>query len=100
MQHEPHFRPLPQQLQSHHHQSPTLAQPQVSPQMHSQLSPGQTGSVTPGSESLAVDPGLEDVDEHPNKRQRLDENQDPYREDEAVMNALAAHNSGNVYGSE
>jgi hypothetical protein len=64
--------------------------------MHSQISP-QTGSETPGSESLAVDPSLEDPDEHPHKRQRLDEeNQDPSLEEQAVMNALAAHNNPSV----
>lgn len=38
-----------------------------------------------------MDPGLEDPDEQVAKRPRLDENQDPTLEDEAVLNALAGH---------
>lgn len=53
----------------------------------------QAESETPGSESLAVDPSLEDSDEQPAKRPRLDENQDPSLDDEAVLSALAAHNN-------
>lgn len=50
---------------------------------------------TPGGEELAVDPSLEDADieEHAAKRPRLETNQDPSLEDEAVMNALTAHNN-------
>lgn len=63
--------------------------------MQSHISP-QPGSETPGSDALAVDPSLQDPDEHPPKRQRLDESQDPSVEDEAVLNALAAHNHPSI----
>ncbi|KAH8907221.1 hypothetical protein BR93DRAFT_928093 [Coniochaeta sp. PMI_546] len=58
--------------------------------------PPQTESATPGSESLVVDPSLEDSDEQPAKRPRLEETQEPSLEDEAVLNALAAHNNPNA----
>ena len=68
------------------------------------------GTHTPGAEDndIAVDPSLEDADnddesEEPVvKRQRL-QSQGPSLEDEAMMNALAAHNSrsaGENYGNE
>ncbi|KAK0705123.1 hypothetical protein B0H67DRAFT_499020 [Lasiosphaeris hirsuta] len=63
-----------------------------------------TQADTPVADDLAVDPSLEDADaddEHAAKRPRLDEN--PSLDDEAVMNALAAHNdpsSGNPYVPE
>jgi hypothetical protein len=44
---------------------------------------------------MVVDPSLEDSDEHPAKRPRLEEAQGPSLEDEAVLNALAAHNNPN-----
>ncbi|KAK3320952.1 hypothetical protein B0T19DRAFT_253922 [Cercophora scortea] len=58
----------------------------------------------PGDDDLAVDPSLDDVDvgdvddasQHMAKRPRLDPNQDPSLEDEAVMHALAAHNNPNA----
>lgn len=84
---------------------PTLhpQQTQYQPQMHQQASPPmqshvspQTGSGTPVSDSLALDPSLQDADEHPPKRQRLDESQDPSVEDEAVLSALAAHSDPSI----
>jgi hypothetical protein len=87
------------QIQQSLHPQQTQYQPQMhqqaSPPLQSHISP-QTGSDTPGSDSLAVDPSLQDTDEHPSKRQRLDESQDPSVEDEAVLNALAAHNHPSI----
>lgn len=60
------------------------------------------GSLTPApadadadavEEPLSLDPSGEDLDEPPIKRQRLDDNTDPALEDEAVLNALAAHSN-------
>jgi hypothetical protein len=46
---------------------------------------------------VAVDPSLVDSDDGPApKRPRLDETQEPSLEDEAVLNALAAHNNPNA----
>ena len=45
---------------------------------------------------MAVDPSLTDSDEQPAKRPRLEETVEPSLEDEAVLNALAAHNNPNV----
>ena len=58
--------------------------------------------VTPVEDDLAVDPDLEDPEEHAAKRARLDDSQDPSLEDVAVLNALAAHNNppGDVYDQE
>ena len=56
----------------------------------------QPESASPGSESMAVDPSLEDSDDPPAKRPRLEEAQEPSLEDEAVLNALAAHNNPNA----
>ncbi|KAB5585790.1 hypothetical protein GE09DRAFT_1048833 [Coniochaeta sp. 2T2.1] len=48
-------------------------------------------SETPGSDAMAVDPSLDDQISQPAKRPRLEENVEPSIEDEAVLNALAAH---------
>lgn len=61
---------------------------------------------TPADDELAVDPSLEDADddqEHAAKRPRLDDNQGSSLDDEAVMNALAAHTNpetGDPYEQE
>ena len=50
---------------------------------------------TPMADDLAVDPSLEDAEgdeEHAAKRPRLDDSHDGSLEDEAVLNALTAHN--------
>lgn len=58
----------------------------------------------PDPEPLALDPSLVAADEQAAKRPRLDDDpQDPSLEDEAVLNALAAHTNPNVvdhYGQE
>ncbi|KAK0706570.1 hypothetical protein B0T26DRAFT_461220 [Lasiosphaeria miniovina] len=65
-------------------------------------SPSMGEEQTPVHDDIAVDPSLEDHDhdhdhdEQPAKRPRLDNGQDTTPlEDEAVMNALAAHNNSN-----
>lgn len=55
--------------------------------------PVQVMPPVPTPEPLAVDPSLEDPEESAAKRPRLEESQDPTLEDEAVLNALAAHNN-------
>lgn len=57
------------------------------------LSVSGHGDTPLGDDLGAVDPSLEDPDEHMAKRPRLHENQDPSLEDVAVMNALSAHNN-------
>lgn len=57
------------------------------------LSVSGHGNTPLGDDLGAVDPSLEDPDEHMAKRPRLHENQDPSLEDVAVMNALSAHNN-------
>jgi hypothetical protein len=49
--------------------------------------------TAPVPERLDVDPSLDDAVEPVVKRQKLEENHDPSLEDEAVLNALAAHNN-------
>ncbi|KAK1832734.1 hypothetical protein QBC39DRAFT_370748 [Podospora conica] len=52
------------------------------------------GDTPLGDDLAAVDPSLEDADEHLAKRPRLHENHDPSLDDDvAVMNALTAHNN-------
>lgn len=58
--------------------------------------PAQPETATPASEPMAVDPSLEDSDEQPAKRPRVEGTQEPSLEDEAVLNALAAHNNPNA----
>lgn len=79
---------------------PNLQPAQMVPVGHMQTHPAYRGEEsvsaqqTPvADEELAVDPSLEDDpdDEHLSKRQRLDVPPDSSMEDEAVMNALAAH---------
>ncbi|KAM7222048.1 hypothetical protein V8F06_002553 [Rhypophila decipiens] len=54
-----------------------------------------TAEQTPLSDELAVDPSLEDSDEQVAKRPRLDDSQSASLDtDEAMLSALAAHNSG------
>lgn len=45
---------------------------------------------------MAVDPSLEDSDDHRVKRPRLGGTQEPSLEDEVVLNALAAHDNPNA----
>ena len=51
------------------------------------------GDTPIGDDLAAVDPSLEDPEEHMAKRPRLHDNSDPSLEDVAVMNALSAHNN-------
>ena len=44
---------------------------------------------------MVVDPSLDDQVSQPARRPRLDETVDPTMDDEAVFNALAAHNNPN-----
>ncbi|KAK4205634.1 hypothetical protein QBC40DRAFT_270545 [Triangularia verruculosa] len=71
-------------------------QPQGQTPIRPPSRPLNTGGAPPAqmdSPDLAVDPNLEDdSDEHVAKRQRLDDSQNGSLDDEAMMNALAAHN--------
>ncbi|KAK5660848.1 hypothetical protein OQA88_12219 [Cercophora sp. LCS_1] len=87
--------PVAQMMPSGHDHPHSHSHDHGQPQLHPALQGDDSSAQdTPGAdEELAVDPSLEDdpEDEHVSKRQRLDVPQDTSMEDEAVLNALAAH---------
>jgi hypothetical protein len=61
------------------------------------------GEPAPQPEILSLEVNGQETEEQPAKRPRLEENQDPALEDEAVLNALAVHSNPTPvdhYGTE